>query len=121
MLRFDNPQLSYIRLAGIMEGEAWGGFTAEREFAAMFQVCRDEARSGAVRQDTWLGLDEALQRALSWGDVIGGQGDLVDGWIEFHLTARGPQGSVLQQTICKRLEDLKAAQPYLAAAPSLYA
>lgn len=108
-------QLSHITLTGIMAGHAWGGFDAETQFASTFYVRPDEVRAPAgsgVRSDTWLGLDEALQRALDWGDVWGGQGDLVEGWLEFHLIEFSPCGDVIRKAVCRDLEHLAAARPY---------
>lgn len=106
--------LSTIRLYGLMQGNAWGGFVAEYEFDKRFTVRRSEYLSGIVRGDTWLGIDEALQKALTWGDVIGGQGSIAWGFLEFCLTRR--EGRRFEQrNICVPLESIRKAQRYMAA------
>ena len=101
----EGAQLTMIRLCGLMAGQAWGGFVAETEFARDFLPPNAPETPWAK---AWPGLHEALAYATAWGDVIGGQGDLIDGWLEFHLTAPAKAGALSRQIICKDLASLAA-------------
>lgn len=103
-----NLKLTHITIEGTMQGPIWwpAGEVCETCFDVDFAA--PKAPHSPWQKD-WSTLDEALQEALSCGDFQGGMGDLVYGQITFHLAGNGRS-----KTISRSLEDLAAAQPYLA-------
>lgn len=101
-------KLVSITLAGVMCGPIWwpAGEVCTTEFH------KDFAAPGAPHspwQEDWQSLDEALQSVLTCSDFQGGQGELVEGIITFHMA-----GERATATVSKSLEVMHAAKPYLA-------
>lgn len=101
-------QLTHITLQGTMQGSIWwpAGEIWEMEFSQDFMAPK---APHSPWQTDWINLDEALQECLGCGDFQGGIGDLVCGSIIFHLAGNGRL-----KKLSKPLEDIKAAQRYLA-------
>lgn len=63
-------QLSSISLFVDMEGQAWGGFTAERGTRETYFPPGEGRYSECHTPNVWPGLKEAIRHAcLHWGDV----------------------------------------------------
>lgn len=102
--------LSFIRLQGDMEGEAWGGLSAQSEFRVDYFPPSIENETPWRKR--WPGLREALIAATAWGDIVGQQGAIIPGsaWLEFHF--EGAARSSL--CIAKPLDSLSAAAEFMA-------
>ena len=104
-------QLVNIRLYGVMQGPIYWpvGEICDVQF------CKDfNPPHAPTLSNDWPGFDEAMQEALECGDFQVGMGDLLGGWLEFHLVDQRGTSAHRQTTICKALEDMVAARPYLA-------
>lgn len=82
-----NPVLSSVQLMLDVEGEAWGGFTAERETYGVYSA------------GEWPGLKQAIARQLQWGDCI--QETVKPVYGQLHIVLSNPHGAI--QTIVKEL------------------
>ena len=71
-----SPRLSSVWLFVSMEGDAWGGFVAERESRATYSPVQ------------WPGLKEAIRRLCDWPDCIQGTVKPFGGLIRYELINR---------------------------------
>jgi hypothetical protein len=91
------PTLTHITISGQMQGEAWGGFTAETEFSMDFLP-----NGHSPWAKDWLGIREALLEVTSWGDVIGGMGEITFSQITFHYAGGGVRVALTRELVATR-------------------
>ena len=82
-----NARLSWVRLHLDMEGEAWQGFTAEREASRLYTPSE------------WPGMRKAVADLCDWGDCRPGTVRPFYGQLHLHL--RNEHGH--EQTIVKEI------------------
>ena len=82
-----DPRLSSVALFLDIEGEAWGGFTAEKETIEYYTL------------SDWPGLKTAIKNQCQWGDCI--QETVKPYYGQLHIVLSNQWGAM--QTIVKEL------------------
>lgn len=85
-------ELTHITIAGTMRGSAWGctlgDDTADMEIEFSMDFAAPHAPHSPWKKD-WCGMRDALDQATSSGDLIGGQGSIINAYVVFHLVEPG--------------------------------
>jgi hypothetical protein len=97
------PTLTHITISGTMQGEAWGGFTAQTEFSMDFLMPpAPSMRAARYNAMVWDGIREALLEVTSWGDVIGGMGEITSAQVTFQYAGGGVRVAITRELIATR-------------------
>jgi hypothetical protein len=92
----NDARLSAVTLTLWLEGEAWGGFTAEQE------------RSATFAPGKWPGMRKAVAALLDWGDCVPGTVRAYYGQLEHRLVnPRGWQVNLVRELEGARLERIQ--------------